>query len=130
MFWLAISFQLTSQFFGLVFLNAVSCVVASGSPTASRPGRDGSSRSLVFVLCAGTKHSGHSVFRPFTSSTGICSSTCRSHGNFKPAAPVTASSASRCSCSAPPAAAAPAAGALHSAAADPEPASAPAHPPR
>ncbi|KFO65176.1 REST corepressor 3, partial [Corvus brachyrhynchos] len=41
-------FSVTSQFFGFIFLNAVSCVVASGSPTASRPGRDGCSRSLVF----------------------------------------------------------------------------------
>ncbi|XP_030124932.1 REST corepressor 3 isoform X5 [Taeniopygia guttata] len=77
----------------------------------------------------GTKHSGHSVFRPFTSSTRICSSTCRSHGNSKSAAPVTPSGASRCSCPAPAAPAAPAAGALHPAAADPQPASPSAHPP-
>ncbi|KAM9564887.1 REST corepressor 3 isoform 7-T8 [Guaruba guarouba] len=77
----------------------------------------------------GTKHSGHSVFRPFTSSTGICSSTYCSHGNFKSASPVTSSGASCCSCSPPAASAAPTAGTVHPAQADPKPASPTAHPP-
>ncbi|XP_071595664.1 REST corepressor 3 isoform X4 [Heliangelus exortis] len=78
----------------------------------------------------GTKHSGRSVFRPFTSSTaGICSSTYCSHGNFKSATPVTSSGASCCSCSPPSAPAAPAAGTIYSAKADSQSASSPPHPP-
>uniref|UniRef100_A0A8V0Z1M7 REST corepressor 3 n=1 Tax=Gallus gallus TaxID=9031 RepID=A0A8V0Z1M7_CHICK len=77
----------------------------------------------------GAKHSDHSVFRPFTSSTGICSSSHRSHSNFKSATPVTASSTSCCSCSPPSASAAPTTGAIYSAKANPKSASPTAHPP-
>uniref|UniRef100_A0A8C3C069 REST corepressor 3 n=1 Tax=Cairina moschata TaxID=8855 RepID=A0A8C3C069_CAIMO len=77
----------------------------------------------------GTKHSDHSVFRPFTSSTGICSSTYRSHGNFKSATPVTSTSASCCSCTPSPASATSTTGAIYSAKANSKSASPAAHPP-
>ncbi|XP_040409817.1 REST corepressor 3 isoform X5 [Cygnus olor] len=77
----------------------------------------------------GTKHSDHSVFRPFTSSTGICSSTYRSHGNFKSATPVTSTSASCCSCAPSSASATSTTGAIYSAKANSKSASPAAHPP-